>query len=95
MGIGRDLALHGAQAESLARVIARVAHATIVENQNLGPAAFEKQLAIIRAVGRGAQNRKCGIFVDLGLKRSKRRGNLRHSGLRAGVKNDLCQVLAR
>jgi hypothetical protein len=56
MGIARHIALHRAQAEPLGRVVAGVLHPSIVEDQRLGPAAFQEQLAILRAVGRLRSN---------------------------------------
>jgi hypothetical protein len=52
MGIARHIALHRAQAETLGGVVAGVLHPSVIEDQRLGPAAFEEQLAILRPVGR-------------------------------------------
>jgi hypothetical protein len=66
MGIARHLAGHGAQPEAFGRVVACRAQAPVVEDQRLGPAPFEEQLAIVgprdSATHKGLQPRprRCG-----------------------------------
>jgi hypothetical protein len=50
MGIARDLAAHGAQAEPLSGIKGGGFHTAIVKDQRLGAAAFEEEFAIIRTL---------------------------------------------
>ena len=58
---------HRAQAEALGGVVARGLQAAVVEDQRLGAAPLEEQLAVVGAGGRGAQERERGVRVERGL----------------------------
>ena len=67
MGVAGNLALHGAQPEAFGGVVAGGLDPAVVEDDGLGPAAFEEQLAIFGARKRLAQHRKGRRLVEMRL----------------------------
>ena len=81
MGVARDLPPHRAEAKALAGVIGRLPDAAIVQNDGLGPAAFQEKLAIVGPGGRFAQGGQRGGFVEMRVERAE--GGVGHLGPRA------------
>ena len=63
MGVACGLAPHGAQAESFGGIKAGGFHAAIVKRHDFGLAPFKKQFAVIRPMGRLAQQSKGSVAV--------------------------------
>ena len=79
MGVTGDLSPHRPQAEALRRVIGRLADAAVIKDDAFGPAAFEEEFTVVGAIGRGAQGRKGGGFIEMGFEGAE--GGVRHRGL--------------
>jgi hypothetical protein len=63
MGVACDFTTYSAQPETFGSVIAGGFEAAIIKGQNLGPAAFQKQLSVVGTCGGGAQNPKRFVAV--------------------------------
>ena len=78
MGVARNLAPHGAQAEPFGGVIGGGLDAAIVQHDRFGPFAFKEKLAVI-GPGRGvAQDRQRCPFVQCRLEGAE--GGIGHGG---------------
>ena len=66
MGIADGLVLHGAQPETLRRVVGRLLQPAVVEGQNLGLAIFQKQLAVVGAIEAAGENLGQARTVEAG-----------------------------
>ena len=80
MGISSGLAAHRAQAEPLGGVVGGGLEPAIVKYQRLGPAAFQKQLAIISSGNGVLQDTQRDGLVETVFKRAERGGLVGHLG---------------
>ena len=67
MGVARDLALDGAQAEPFGGVVAGGLDPPVIEQEHFGAAAFEEQFAILGPVRRRAEDGKRRALVEMGV----------------------------
>ena len=87
MGITRHFAQHGAQAEPFGGIVAGGLDASIVEYQRLGPAAFQKQLTILGAIGGGTQVTQGRVVIEGILEGAE--GIFGHVHLSVGIQGQL------
>ena len=65
MGVAGGAAQHGPQPEPLVGVVGGGPEPAVVEAQDLGAAAFQEQLAVVRACNRIPQDGKRGALVQM------------------------------
>ena len=71
MRIACGFAAHRAHAEPLGRVVAGILNPAVIQHQNLGPPAFQKQLSVIRTRNGVAQKPQRAVLVQCGFEWAK------------------------